>query len=828
MGNEIDIHAPGVEMRKSLCYFCHANCGVLAYVKDGEVIKIEGDPNYANQGGLCCRGNSALLHLNHPARINHALKRVGAKGEGKWEKIPYDQAITEVAERLNQIKAESGAEAVATAGGTTRTDDWARRRFLNQFGSPNGFHNALLCWIPTFMAETCVAGWSPFETDLGSAKVVMLWGMNPGASSLGAMRGYTDLQKNGMKIICVDPRFSETASKADLWLPLRPGSDSALALALLRTIIWEGLCDFAFVRDWCQDFDALKEHVRDYTPEWAAPLTWLSPEQIRAAARMYATNPINSYGDSKMTLQALKQCEFLVTVDYWMTPTALLSDYVFPAAGALERPTIVTHYGATDSILGGKRAMQPLYDRHTDMTFWRKLGIACGQPEEMWPWKTEEEAYYHILEPLGLPISCYDEFVDNYRMYYPPLHQNKFIANGGFWTPSGKVECDSSILRELGYPGMPTYLGCSENEVDDPEVAEKYPIVLTTGGGFMPFHHSEHFQMPGIRYLYPDPYFTINPVLAEKLGIAEGDWCWIETRRGRIKMRANVSPELDPRVVFAPRGWWFPERDGSADLSNPFGCLESNVNVLTSVDVEDCDPMGGSWANRGLMCRVYKCTELDHDYKPADAQWSIPGNAAEPGVTVMPSDQKMARPHVPFEAPEVEEAPEGFYRVWQNGQLYQEGTHFRLDESGWLVNPRTKGYHDAYTGWRYDPASELLVDDATGKSYTMDREEVSYLGGVRCYPGAEAPFEVPEQLTWNAEGGYAQLADKPYVYDPASGWLVDPETGAFHDAYYGWLYDGATGHLVDEATDAHYDMEYNPIVNEEAAAARVAEEEEGA
>lgn len=140
------------------------------------------------------------------------------------------------------------------------------------------------------MAETCVAGWSPFETDLGSAKVVMLWGMNPGASSLGAMRGYTDLQKNGMKIICVDPRFSETASKADLWLPLRPGSDSALALALLRTIIWEGLYDFAFVRDWCQDFDALKEHVRDYTPEWAAPLTWLSPEQIRAAARMYATN----------------------------------------------------------------------------------------------------------------------------------------------------------------------------------------------------------------------------------------------------------------------------------------------------------------------------------------------------------------------------------------------------------------------------------------------------------------------------------------------------------------------------------------------------------
>ena len=194
---------------------------------------------------------------------------MGEKGEGKWEQIPYDQAIQEVADRLNQIKAESGAEAVASAGGTTRTDDWARRRFLNQFGTPNGFHNALLCWIPTFMAETCVAGWSPFETDLGAAKCLILWGMNPGASTLGGMNGYTDLQKAGLKIIVVDPRYSETASKADLWLPLRPGTDAALALAMLRTIIYEGLYDFDFVNQWCDGFEELKAHVKEYTPEWA-------------------------------------------------------------------------------------------------------------------------------------------------------------------------------------------------------------------------------------------------------------------------------------------------------------------------------------------------------------------------------------------------------------------------------------------------------------------------------------------------------------------------------------------------------------------------------
>jgi len=279
VSTEVDVNAPGVEMIKSLCYFCHANCGVLAYVKDGDVIKIKGDPDYSNKGGLCCRGTSALLHVNHPARVNHVLKRVGEKGEGKWEQIPYDQGIQEVADRLNQIKAESGAEAVASAGGTTRTDDFARRRFLNLFGTPNGFHNALLCWIPTFMTETCVCGWSPFETDLGAAKSLILWGMNPGASSLPSMRGYTDLQmQTGLKIIMVDPRYSETASKADLWLPLRPGSDSALALALLHTIIFEGLYDWEFVEQWCDGFEELQDRMIDY-PSGPRPSPGLIPSR---------------------------------------------------------------------------------------------------------------------------------------------------------------------------------------------------------------------------------------------------------------------------------------------------------------------------------------------------------------------------------------------------------------------------------------------------------------------------------------------------------------------------------------------------------------------
>lgn len=927
---EIDIHAPGVEVKKSACYFCHQNCGVLAYVKDGKVLKIEGDPDYTNAGGLCCRGNIALKHLNHPARINHALKRAGERGDNKWEKISWDQAIAEIAEKLNAIREESGAEAVATAGGTLRTEDWSRRRFMNMFGSPNSFHNALLCWIPTFMIETAISGWSPFETDLATSKVLILWGINPGASSMPGMKGYTDLRMGGLKIIVVDPRYSETASKADLWLPLRPGSDTALSLAMLHTIIYEGLYDQEFVENWCIGFDELVEHMQEYTPEWAAPITWLDPEQIRAAARMYAknkpgniqwgcswdqmgsnggtgtharalmraitgnldcpggdlmpgpsmgyvtdyeieandkiseeqkakqigsdkfkltswpgfqkiadtaietwgkaptaewmceahgpsvfkailtgdpyqvralivsaTNPVNSYGDAKMTLAALKKVEFLVTCEYWMTPAALYSDYVLPIAGALERPTIHTNYGVTDSILCSQRAIQPLYDRHTDYTFWRDLALATGQDPAEWPWENEEEVFFHIISPLGYPVESYDEFVETYRMYFPPQRFYKY-GEGGFCTPSRRVELKSSVLEELGYPAMPTYT--PGPEIENEELAQEYPITLTTGGGFMPYHHSEQFQIQSLRYLYPDPYFTLNPKLAEKLGIEQGDWCWIETRRGRMRQRAQIEPLVDPRVVFAPRGWWFPER-GVDDPEAPFGCLQSNTNVLTSVDDEHCDPIGGSWLNRGLMCKVYKCTEADLALK-SDTAWSIPGSAPEKtGNHLEMGEVHLAYEPIPYDPKPTFEVPEGLEWDKSRKVAWQPETGYVYDpDSGWLYDEEGV-YYDLHTGYAYDPTAENLIDMATGERYTMDREPLG--------ADAAASADAASATTEPADGA---LQDLPEGCVEQDGWMVAPD-GTYYDVYSHLAYDAEAEDLVDYNGN-HYDMETRQIKSE--------------
>lgn len=736
MTEKINLNQPGVQVKKSCCFFCHQNCGVLAYVKDGKVLAIEGDPDHpTNRGGLCCRGNIALKHLDHPARINSPLKRVGKRGSGQWEKVSWDSALDDIATTLGKIRDEFGAEAVATAGGTQRTDDWARRRFFNLFGSPNAFHNAHLCWIPTFMVETAIYGWCPFEIDLMNSRCLVLWGHNPAASGMPEMRGISDLKEAGLKLIVIDPKYTESAAKADIWLPLRPGSDIALALAWLNVIIWEGLYDQQFIENCCVGFNELAQHVQKYTPEWAAPLTWLDAELIRESARMYATrkpgniqwgvaidqsgtpagaamharallravtgnldapgsdlltgpamdyitdeemeanewlpeeqklkqigsdrykittwpgygriaeltkatwgkaptaewmceahppsvfraiitgepypvkallvsatNPINSYGDTNQVLEALRKVDFMVTCDYWMTPTAMLSDYVMPIACSLERPTLTSTYGCSDFLIGSQRAIQPLYERRTDYDFWRGLALRFGQ-DEMWPWENLEEAYYYRIYSLGHNVSSWDEFVEQVRYHFPPREYYKY-GRVGFATPSGRVELYSSTLKELGYPPMPEYIPPVENEIDHPEIAEKFPLVLTTGCGFMPYHHSEHFQIKELRFLRPDPYMDINPETAAQLGIKDGDWVWIETRKGRIKQKANLTQGVHPKVIITQRGWWYPEREACEPELG--GCIEANTNILTRVDDADCDPLGGSWANKGLLCRVYK------------------------------------------------------------------------------------------------------------------------------------------------------------------------------------------------------------------------------
>ena len=574
---------------------------------------------------------------------------------------------------------------------------------------------------------------------------MVLWGHNPAEVYLPEMRAWADAKENnGLKIIVIDPRMTESAAKADLWLPLRPGTDGALALAWLNVIINEGLYDQNFVENCCTGWEQLVQHVQPYTPEWAAPITWLDAEQIRAGARMYATfkpgniqwgvavdeigkpggaamhartllravtgnldapgsdlipgpnqmmitdeemecndqmteeqwskqigsdqyklcswpgyskisgvakrvwgkapptewmctahgpsvfdalitgkpykprallvlanNTLLSYPDTTKVYKALKELELLTVMDYWLTPTAMLADYVLPAAGWLERPTLTNTYGASDFAICSERAVQPAYERRIDYDFWKGLGERLGQ-KEFWPWETLEEAKFYRIQPLGYDVNSYDEFVEKYRFYFPEREYYKY-GRIGFATPSGRVELYSQTLEELGFDPMPKYISPAENEEDDPELAQKYPFVLIAGSGVLPYYHSEHRNITPLRYLRPQPRMQINPATAKEVGLKKGDWAWIETKRGRIMQVAELTETVSPGMIFVERGWWFPERE--AKDPELYGLWQSNCNILTSGEPEHCDPMSGSWANRGLLCRVYPVEKenLPHD-----------------------------------------------------------------------------------------------------------------------------------------------------------------------------------------------------------------------
>ncbi len=337
-----------------------------------------------------------------------------------------------------------------------------------------------------------------------------------------------------------------------------------------------------------------------------APLLWRAiltgkPYPIKALITWFS-NPMLWAPNTKLVYKALKSpnLELHVVLEYFMTPTAALADYVLPAASWLERPMCSTICGHRPFVRGGARAIKPIGERRTDFEFWRELGVRLGQ-KEYWPWKTYEEFIEWRLKQVGI---SYEDFCR--RPWIPPDEKKyRKYEEKGFPTPTGKVELYSTIFERLGYDPLPNYREPPESPYSTPEVAREYPLILITGTRFKPMFHSEFRQVgTGLREMHPDPIAEINTNTARRLGIRDGDWIWIETRRGRIKHKARITDGIDPRVVSIQHGWWFPEENPEDPIL--YRVFECNANMLTLEEPEICDPLIGNWCNRGLLCRVYK------------------------------------------------------------------------------------------------------------------------------------------------------------------------------------------------------------------------------
>jgi thiosulfate reductase/polysulfide reductase chain A len=281
---------------RSICQACHCNCGVLVHVEDGRVTKVTGDPDHPmNHGFICVKGQAQPELLYHPDRLKYPVKRTGGRGEGKWQRISWDEALDEIAAGLAKVQGEYGAESIAVMTGTgPRTGNNTARLFCLMMGTPNRISvDNHICFAPSVVAETSTYGVMTTMMEIGpdynNADCIMVWGGNPLSSH--PPRGEEIARakrKRGAKLIVVDPRRTALAAMADIWLQVRPGTDLALALGVINVIINEELYDKEFVGRWCHGFEELKKHVEAYTPEKVAEITWLSADSIREAARLYA------------------------------------------------------------------------------------------------------------------------------------------------------------------------------------------------------------------------------------------------------------------------------------------------------------------------------------------------------------------------------------------------------------------------------------------------------------------------------------------------------------------------------------------------------------
>lgn len=790
---------------------CHGGCGVIAYLRDGKLVKIEGDKEHPwNQGRLCARVLSMTQYLEHPLRIRRPLKRVGERGEGKWEEISWEEAFDLIEARMKAIRERYGPQSMVFAMGTGRDIGPWICMLAYAYGSPNVMFalSGIACYSPRIAALDAIQGdfcvfdaaqWFPKRYEdprYEPPKAMIIWGYNISATCPDNLFGHwiVDLMKRGTELIVVDPRLTWFASRAKYWLRIRPGTDAALAMGFLRVIMEEGLYDEDFVRKWtnapflvredkgrllresdlredgsperflaldkrgrlaiwdpqevayvgegvepvlsgshevelkdgrtvrCRTvWEALRERVSEFTPERVAEICWVDPKAVEEAARFFARSkpasvhwgvPIDmtpevtplchaiaslwavtgnldrpggmviaryafdavAYAlpgakgvirlkdpeqdrprigadrfpplrhfiwrchtdttleqifsedpypikgmwiqgcnllagtgmDPKRWREALRKLEFVVVVDLFLTPTAQYADVVLPAATFLEKEGVRSWWIPLQAMRKVVEVPHCKADVEINFELARRF-----DPD--FPYRDIHELFDAILAPSGLTF----EELKERGWAFPPeghpsvpyrRHEKGLLrpdGKPGFRTPSGLFELYSILREQWGYDPLPRYKEPPFSPVSRPDLAERYPLILSTGRRSPAYFHTEHRMIPWLRRIEPDPVVEIHPETAKGLAIEDGDWVWVENWMGRAKLRAKVTPVVPPWMVMATHGWWFPERDGREP--ELYGVWEHNINQLIPMGVNGEDGLGAPIKH--LLCRVYKAEE---------------------------------------------------------------------------------------------------------------------------------------------------------------------------------------------------------------------------
>ena len=729
-------------------------CGLVITVKDGKMVKVEGDPDHpVTKGRLCPRCIALDEVVYHEQRLQHPMVRDRAdRGKDKWKEVTWDEAYDLIEARVREIWDKYGAESIFTLTGTGRESTLYAPVYgpsvLNTCNGASTYaFSGQACYGPRATVANYLLGagvpeidWAQYYEDRYDhpgwecPKYLIIWGKDPLYSSPDGFFGHAiiDLMKRGSKVIVIDPRVTWLATRADYHLQLRPGTDAAVGMGLLRVIIEEDLYDHDFVENWCFGFDELAEACRPWTPEKVAEVSWVDPETLVAAARAFATNapssgiwgvaldqskqstqagqcflsimaicgyldvpggititnptsfigkwryemsdtiseemaakhivdPTGKYGlfnagaamggvqgdtllnwlegmykdydcyyDLKMVwmigtnplacmadqpqrwYEAMKPLEFVVCQDIFMTPTIMaLADVVLPLSTFAEHDGLVTpNFGRNQHFIGAMNKALDNPNTKSDLEILIDMGKRL-RPEL---WDRFESVDQFFDEQLR---ANYDFGLDDVRAEpakmagyeYRKYEKGLLRPDGepGFDTATGMIELKSLVLEHYGEGPVPYYEEPEFSHISKPELADEFPLYYTTGGRNISMFHSEHRQVPSMRAMHPWPLVSINPVVAERFGIADGDWVRVTTPQGHMVQKAWLTEMVNDKMIHVEHGWWFPEQEGEAP--NLYGVWKANANNLIPHESVGITGYGAPYKNG--ICKIERVDSLD-------------------------------------------------------------------------------------------------------------------------------------------------------------------------------------------------------------------------
>ena len=468
---------------------CHEGCGVLLYVKDGRLVKVEGDPDFPyNRGRLCPRCLALPRVVYHPDRLKYPLKRVGDRGEGKWERITWEEAYQTIVDNFNRAKREAGPESVVFFRGTGRDIGSYISRLAYSFGSPNivdfapmdghACHRPRTIAMRAFMGNYAAADCAQFfqegfeSPEWKLPKCIIVWGTNSIITSPDGFLGHwlIECMKRGTEIIVIDPVRTWLATRAKIWMQVRPGTDTALALGMLNVIISEKLYDEEFVQKWTHGFDELKTRVQEYTPQKVGEITWIPPAQITEAARMYAAAKPAAIQIGH-ALEQNREC--ITTLQSVMALWTITGNLDVPGGQVFRSPLWGFH--KTNNIWGDELLTDEQKKRQVGLGMYPFLDWADSPPNEVLVDQILSGTPYPIRAGWFQTTNSFACGAADARRVYTALKKIEFnVVVDLFMTPTAMALADI-VLPAAAYPerdgisrtgGSGSYIGCINKAVE--------------------------------------------------------------------------------------------------------------------------------------------------------------------------------------------------------------------------------------------------------------------------------------------------------------------------------------------------------------------------